>query len=134
MRRKAAGFYLGDGTGVGKGRTIAAICYDRFLKHRGSFAELSECSSASSLSSSSSTLPSKDIHSKTKSQKGMAERGLPFRALWVSVSWDLAVDAGKQYFRVSPSPFSSFSISSRPFSYVLLYLLSFFVYFCNCSS
>lgn len=31
---KRIGFYLGDGTGVGKGRTIASIIYDNFLQGR----------------------------------------------------------------------------------------------------
>ena len=58
------GFMLGDGTGVGKGRTCAGIIYDYFLHER-----------------------------VNRQSMNPASTGRPIICVWVSVSWDLAQDA-----------------------------------------
>eukprot|EP01048_Picozoa_sp_COSAG05_P000645 COSAG05_NODE_18_length_34957_cov_44.338115_24_plen_1080_part_00 len=60
------GFMLGDGTGVGKGRTCAGIIYDYFLHER---------------------------QQRRKHPLGSTERTRPIVCVWISVSWDLAQDA-----------------------------------------
>jgi hypothetical protein len=57
---------LGDGTGVGKGRTCAGIIYDFYLHKRGE---------------------------QLKHPTNSARRNKPIVCLWVSVSWDLVQDA-----------------------------------------
>ncbi len=60
------GFMLGDGTGVGKGRTCAGVIYDYFMHERKDRAETSA---------------------------GAPRPARPIISVWVSVSWDLAQDA-----------------------------------------
>jgi hypothetical protein len=60
------GFMLGDGTGVGKGRTCAGVIYDYFMHERKERAEAPA-----------------DAPKPTR----------PIICVWVSVSWDLAQDA-----------------------------------------
>lgn len=60
------GFMLGDGTGVGKGRTCAGVIYDYFLHQRKERAE---------------------------APVGAPRPTRPIISVWVSVSWDLAQDA-----------------------------------------
>ena len=60
------GFMLGDGTGVGKGRTCAGICYDYFLHKR---------------------------RDQMRHKPNSVKRNKPIVCLWVSVSWDLIQDA-----------------------------------------
>jgi hypothetical protein len=60
------GFMLGDGTGVGKGRTCAGVIYDYFMHQRKERAEAPD-----------------DAPKPTA----------PITSVWVSVSWDLAQDA-----------------------------------------
>eukprot|EP01047_Picozoa_sp_COSAG01_P033567 COSAG01_NODE_2476_length_7619_cov_35.526596_2_plen_424_part_00 len=60
------GFMLGDGTGVGKGRTCAGIMYDYFLH---------ECAA------------------RKQQPKRIRSSLRPIMCVWVSVSWDLAQDA-----------------------------------------
>ena len=60
------GFMLGDGTGVGKGRTCAGVIYDYFMHQRKERAEAPD---------------------------GAQKPTKPIISVWVSVSWDLAQDA-----------------------------------------
>ncbi len=81
-----AGFFLGDGAGIGKGRQIAAVLKDSLSR---SFIQTNDPSTTSTTANSSSTPPSSSKSSRFSKKRTLSKR----RHLWLSVSRELIEDA-----------------------------------------
>ena len=100
---KRQGFFLGDGTGVGKGRTISGIIYDYYC----SLCDPSQVDIYCILHHDhESLLPFVQRAGKSKSVCTAASKmtlptGKVFRCIWVSTAWDLHADAIRDFLAVT---------------------------------